>query len=170
MTRFSRGSLRPAILKYITRNPGELVGQIATGLKTHPASIQTVVALMIADGTLARHWKRGPIGQRGYAYWIAKDEVVAAPDQLKAEVATLAGRISDLHAEIEALQTWKADAIAAHPDLGDPLLLKAREMAASWWDERGDSLAAEECRSGLVDDGVMVPFALTVLRRAAQEA
>ena len=180
--RMRRGTLGPAILKYIRRNPGANATHISEYLNRN---VTNALHTLTKEGKLTRRWKSGPVGERGYVYWEVEDkpdvvtiaDLPTAPDrdELYARINAQQAEIDDLHTDIAALEAWEADAIAQHPDLAPPvhpLVLKARQIAADYARSGGDLITAEDVMAGNRDHTHLVLVALAALRaqQPAQEA
>lgn len=95
-------------------------------------------------------------------YSVAKDyseHKFKKPAKTKPTAAGLQTRLSEAVSKIQALETWRAEAIKRFPLLGiEPSLVEARERVATFFRENGDPERAKEIQAGLRDVSPMVVF------------
>jgi DNA-binding transcriptional ArsR family regulator len=117
-----RGSTRRELLTFIRNNAGATSETIAAALGKPANQYTGTLRAMYEDNLISRQ-RDG----RSFRYFI--------PDRVTN---------TEMEAEIDALEAWKADAIKRYPDLGpvDPLLVKAREIAVTggWVDAFADEI------------------------------
>jgi hypothetical protein len=149
-----RGSLRRELLTVVRKHPGATSENIAAVLGKPHNHYTGTLRTMFDEGLLGRQ-RHG----RAFRYFIP-DRAPATTEQAeptdgefdfklsatldKVLIEDMRTDIAELEAEIDALEQWKADAIARHPDLApvDPLMVKAREIALSggWVDAFADEI------------------------------
>ena len=148
--------------------PGIRSDALAKETSLHETTISTAGRVLIGKGLLRRE-KKG----RYYHYYPAGAEDVREPQQLflssdpllKAEIDALEDEIDELEDEVSELRAFKARALAAHPDLNDLELLKARELAHRILFDAGLRDAADEVSLGLADETKIVKSITEALRR-----
>lgn len=142
-------------------SPGIRTDALASETSLCESTISTAGRILVERGLLRRERKG-----RYYHYYPAGAEDVREPQQLfLSSEPLLEAEIEALKAEIEELRAFKDRALAVHPDLNDPELLKARELAHRILFDAGLRDAADEVSLGLADETKIVKSITEALRR-----
>jgi hypothetical protein len=167
------GSLRRELLTFVRKHPGATSKNIAAVFGKPHNHYTGTLRTMFDEGLLGRQRKG-----RAFRYFIP--DRASAPT---AEVKQTGGQldfymsaaldkhmIAGMEAEIDALEQWKADAIARYPDLApvDPLLVKAREIAVSggWMDRPDVGITAATITNGDFDSHPIMQAIYATLQEA----
>lgn len=163
-----RGHLRREILAYVRKHPACTTEDLSTALNRPISGLGDAMLGLVEQGLLGRQ-RDG----RSYRYFrpdrnfadMRDDTMIEADRELEFSseiIEEMQADLRELQAEVDALEQWKADAIAKHPDLApvDPDLLRAREIAAA---AMGDT-AAGDIRGGEADHSPLVQAVLMAIR------
>lgn len=160
--------MRQQIAFLIGERPGITAPELHEFFKeTSYASFSSIVSSVYNKGGLRR--ERIPKTNK-FRYFIDKG---AKPERAKIRMrqptdAGLKARLDEATSKIEALEKWKADAIARFPELGvDPLVLQARAIVAKILRANGDNTAASRVLSGDRDSTVALLATVDALAEAA---
>lgn len=179
---YVRGPMRRDILAYIAANPGCTSLDIANDINRKHFNVGTALGTLTKRGVVARqrdgkHFRY--VLPQAYKsikprtkpvepdlFTISDDAKMTAAEAM---IERLASRITKLVKAVKDLTAWKADAIAKHPDLApvDPLMLKAREIAAQISTNNRNHVMASRVLEGAYDNTDVVQAALAALRGVA---
>lgn len=161
-----RGHLRRDVLAYVRKHPACTAEEMAEHFGKMPNVVSTAAKALWEAGVLGRQRDGKP-----FRYFLPAPSRAGERPESPCEIEfdfdvappTDAVDVAALQAEIEALEQWKADAIAKHPDLApiDPDLLRAREIAAA---AMGDEAAAGDIMRGWDDHTPLVQAVLTAIK------
>lgn len=139
------GSTRRKVLTFVHSNAGATSEDMAAALNSTPTVTSTAAKALCDQGVLARQRvgrpfryfvpERAPTATDAVEQTTGKQTTESVGERADLDrqiIESLRVDVAEMEAEIDALEAWKADAIARYPDLGlvDPLLVKAREIAA----------------------------------------
>ena len=176
------GPMRREILAHIAANPGCTSLDIANAIDRKHFNVGTALGILTKRGVVARqrdgtHFRYmlpqayKPIKPRTKP---VEPDLFTISDNAKvteaeAMIERLADRVTKLVEVVKDLTAWKAAAIAKHPDLApaDPLLLKAREIAAQISTNNRNHVMASRVLEGAYDNTDVVQAALAALRGVA---
>lgn len=163
-----RGALRREILAYVRKHPACTTEDLSAAINRPKSGFGDAMLALIEQGLLGRQ-RDG----RSYRYFRPDRSFADLRDDTTIEmnrevefsseiIEDMEADIREMQAEIEALEQWRADAIAKHPDLApvDPDLLRAREIAAA---AMGDEAIAD-IRGGDADHSPLVQAVLTAIK------
>ena len=176
---------RRAVYDYLFKHPGKTSTEVSEGLNLSHSEVSGPLSQLYAEGKLERQKVPNSFGK--HAYFIPDRErpvttkvvtkfLPAEPvgdrryNEMRSEYNALEAVRDRLEVEVVELRQWKADAIAKHPDLVpvDPLLLRARELAAKTLRDGGLDQFADNTADGANDDSFLVQALLKVLQEAQQ--
>lgn len=180
-----QNTIRRRIYDYITANPGKTGAEVGNALGISQQDASGPLSQLYGAGKLERQKVPGTYGK--YAYFIPDRERSTQPEiryitrepvgdahynTMKHEYRALEAVRDRLEVEVVELRQWKADAIVKHPDLApvDPLLLKARELAAEALRENGADLSATNALAGELDNATLVKAVLKALSGGLENA
>ena len=147
-----------AILTATRASPGIRSDALAKETSLHETTVSTAGRVLIGQGLLTRVRKG-----RHFHYYPAGVEV--EPQQLfLSSEPLLEAEIEVLKAEIAELRAFKDRALAVHPALNDPELIKARELAYNILFDAGLRDDADAVRLGLADETKIVKSIAEALR------
>jgi predicted transcriptional regulator len=163
-----RGALRREILAYVRKHPACTTEDLSAALDRPISGLGDAMLGLVEQGLLGRQ-RDG----RSYRYFrpdrnfadMRDDTLIEANREVEFSsevIEEMEADLIEMARAIEALERWKADAIAKHRDLApvDPDLLRAREIAAA---AMGDE-AACDIRGGDADHSPLVQAVLTALK------
>ena len=159
---------RREVYDYVAAHPGSTSVDVSYALDMTHNEVSGPLSQLYAEGKLERQKVPGSYGK--YAYFIPDRErpveriVVTEPPRPN-------GSEDALRRQCEELEQWKADAIAKHPDLApvDPILLKARELAAETLRAGGFDTDADDTLNGRQDSSLLVGALVKALQGATVE-
>lgn len=179
-------TLRQRVFQHVVEHPGLTSTDVGVRLNENRTSVSDALGTLCADGLLARY-KDGRffryVDVKAVELWASADvkpdtRVVAELreanarlhkylDEAQAQVVALVAEEADLTAQVQTLEAWRDMALGKYPDLApvDPLLRKAREIAATIAGDRGaGSALIHDILTGQKDGSGAVQVALAALR------
>ncbi|MFZ9627302.1 MAG: MarR family transcriptional regulator [Burkholderiaceae bacterium] len=180
---YVQGPMRRDILAFIAANPGCTSADIAHHLNKGHYNVSTALGILTKREIVARQRDgaefryvlpqafKAPKPRRSKA---AEPDLFAIDDATKlfeaqAQIDRLTAEVDRARDRLVEADAWKAAAIAKYPDLApvDPLLAKAREIAAQLFAVQGNNDAAARITTGEYDTIDAVQAALVALRSVA---